>query len=91
MIHGDKVYGKPLVMYPETKANIEAMAGLAEGSTAYATDTNQFGSYNGSTWTWGQGFTTNKYRQWLYTASGGNLTILTDATGNPLTALCDLE
>ena len=32
-----------------------------------------------------------RYRQWLYSASGGDLTILTDVDGNPLTGLCDLE
>lgn len=67
MIKGDKVYGKPLVQYTNTKANIEAMTGLAEGSTAYATDTNQLGTYDGSSWTWGQGETpVGKYSQLLY-------------------------
>lgn len=37
------------------------------------------------------GVATGKYRQWLYSAAGGNLTILTDSNGNPLTGLCDLE
>jgi hypothetical protein len=38
-----------------TKAAIEALAGIAEGSIAYATDTKEFGSYDGAAWTWGQG------------------------------------
>lgn len=37
------------------------------------------------------GGTTGKYRQWLYAAGGGDLQILTDADGNPLVGLCDLE
>jgi len=32
-----------------------------------------------------------RYRQWLYSAADGNLTILTDSIGNPLMGLCDLE
>lgn len=32
-----------------------------------------------------------RYRQWLYTTISGNLNILTDSEGNPLTGLCDLE
>jgi hypothetical protein len=58
MIHNDRVYGKPLVLYRETRANIEAMTGLDEGSVAYATDTNVFG-YDGSTWAWGATVTTH--------------------------------
>lgn len=50
----DAQLGKPLVLYVDTKTNIEALTGLAEGSVAYATDTDEFGSYDGSTWTWGQ-------------------------------------
>jgi hypothetical protein len=38
-----------------TKAAIEALTGIGEGALAYASDTDQFGSYNGTTWTWGQG------------------------------------
>lgn len=38
-----------------TKAQIEAFAGLPEGSIAYATDTNELGTYNGTTWAWGEG------------------------------------
>ena len=35
--------------------------------------------------------TVGRYRSWLYSAVGGELTILTDVDGNPLTGLCDLE
>lgn len=52
MIKDDKVYGKPLVQYTGTQSQIEALTGLDEGSIAYATDIDKFGSYNGSVWTW---------------------------------------
>jgi hypothetical protein len=38
-----------------TKAAVEALTGVAEGSIGYATDTNELGSYDGSAWTWGSG------------------------------------
>ncbi len=41
--------------YIGTKASIEALTGIPEGSIGYATDTNEFGFYNGSSWTWGAG------------------------------------
>lgn len=41
--------------YVNTKAAIEALSGVQEGALAYATDTNEFGTYNGTLWTWGQG------------------------------------
>lgn len=37
------------------KASIEALSGLEEGSIGYASDTNEFGSFSGSAWTWGGG------------------------------------
>lgn len=55
MIKNDRVYAAPLVQYRDTKTNIEALSGIGEGAIAYATDTDQFGSYNGTVWTWGQG------------------------------------
>lgn len=58
MIKNDRVYGVPLVQYKDTKANIEALSGIGEGAIAYATDSNEFGSYDGTTWTWGQGGST---------------------------------
>lgn len=54
MIKNDRVYGIPLCQYKDTKANITALSGVEEGAIAYATDTNEFGSFDGSTWTWGQ-------------------------------------
>jgi len=54
MRYGDKQIGKPQILYVDTKTNIEAMTGLEEGSFAYATDTEEIGSYNGSSWSWGQ-------------------------------------
>jgi len=39
----------------DTKANIEALTGVADGTPAYATDTNEPGWYNGATWDWGGG------------------------------------
>jgi len=90
MIHSDRVYGKPLVLYQNTKVNIEAMVGLAEGSCAYATDSNEFGTYDGATWTWGSG-AGGQYLQFLYEVSGGTFTFLTDIDGNPLMGLQDLE
>lgn len=54
MIKNDRVYGVPLTQYKDTKANIEALSGIPEGAIAYATDSNEFGSYDGTTWTWGQ-------------------------------------
>lgn len=41
--------------YIGAKAAVEALASVPEGSLGYATDTNEFGSYDGSAWTWGQG------------------------------------
>lgn len=39
----------------DTKTNIEAVAEAVEGYIGYATDTNEFGTYDGATWTWGSG------------------------------------
>lgn len=53
---GDTQLGKPAVLYKNTKANIEALAGIAQGAIAYATDTDELGTYDGvSAWTWGTG------------------------------------
>jgi hypothetical protein len=48
----DTQLGKPGVLYKNTKAAVEALTGVTEGAAAYATDTNEFGTYNGSTWDW---------------------------------------
>jgi len=52
MRRNDKQLGYPQTDYTGTKAAIEALTGVPEGSTAYATDTNEFGSYNATTWDW---------------------------------------
>jgi hypothetical protein len=50
----DAQLGQPETIYKDTKTNIEALSGV-EGMIAYATDTNELGSYSGAVWTWGQG------------------------------------
>ena len=52
MIHDGRVKGLPLVDYLDTKANIEALSNLEEGMTAYASDTDELGAYDGSAWHW---------------------------------------
>ncbi len=52
MQQGDKQLGKPQILYKDTKANITALSGVAEGAVAYATDTDEIGTYNGTTWDW---------------------------------------
>lgn len=54
MKHNDAQSGKPGVLYTNTKTNIEALTGLVEGSHAYATDTDKYGTYDGSLWDWSQ-------------------------------------
>jgi len=38
-------------LWADTKSNIEALS-VPEGFTAYATDTNELGSYDGAAWDW---------------------------------------
>lgn len=55
MRENDQQLGWPFRAYQDTKANIEALVGLSsedEGCVAYATDTDQLGTYNGTAWTW---------------------------------------
>jgi len=52
MRHGDEQKGIPFCEYNDSKANIEALAGVSEGCIAYATDTNELGTYDGSAWQW---------------------------------------
>jgi hypothetical protein len=52
MIVNDTQKGTPFVNYTGTKAAIEALSGIAEGATAYATDTDQPGNYTGAAWKW---------------------------------------
>lgn len=89
MIKNDRQYGKPFIQYTDTKINIEALAGLTEGSTAYATDTNQFGAYNGAAWTWYDAV--GQYRQFVYIVSGGDFSFVIDGDGEPVMVLQDLE
>ena len=51
MIHNGRVLGLPLTDYRETKANIESLVAEA-GMTAFATDTEQWGYYDGAAWQW---------------------------------------
>lgn len=55
MKHNDQQLGAPQILYRDTQANIEALAGVAEGAIAYATDTDMLGTYDGAAWTWGGG------------------------------------
>lgn len=52
MRKGDTQLATPYVEYTDTKTNIEAMTGIGEGAIAYASDTDELGTYNGSAWTW---------------------------------------
>jgi len=50
----DTQVGIPFREYVDTKANIEAIAsGLVEGCVAFATDTDELGTYTGAAWVWG--------------------------------------
>lgn len=51
----DTQQGIPETVYKDIKANVEAITSPVEGMIAYATDTNELGSYNGTTWDWGGG------------------------------------
>jgi len=55
MRKNDRQLGTPSLEYTDTKANIEALTGIAEGAVAYASDTDELGTYDGSVWTWGSG------------------------------------
>ena len=55
MRESDQQLGKPLRLYQDTKANIVGL-GLGagdEGCTAYATDTDELGTFDGAAWAWG--------------------------------------
>lgn len=41
--------------YIDLKATIEGLSGVPEGALAYATDTDEFGTFDGTSWTWGGG------------------------------------
>lgn len=55
MRDNDQQLGKPMRVYRDTKANIQALGlGAAdEGCEAYATDTDEFGTFDGAAWVWG--------------------------------------
>jgi hypothetical protein len=89
MIHNDKQLGKPFVEYTATQAEIEALTGIEAGSTAFATDLEQPGWYSGTAWVWGS--SGGKYRQFVYTVSGGDFSFVIDHEGNPVMALVPLE
>jgi len=55
MRKGDEQIGLPAAVYNDTAANIEALTGVAEGAVAYATDTDELGTYDGAAWVWGSG------------------------------------
>ena len=55
MRKGDAQIGLQAPVYTDTAANIEALTGVAEGAVAYASDTDEFGTYDGAAWTWGSG------------------------------------
>ena len=55
MRKGDAQIGLPAPVYNDTKANVEALTGVVEGATAYATDTDEPGWYDGAAWVWGAG------------------------------------
>lgn len=52
MRQGDLQKGFPATLYTDITANIEGLTGVPEGSIAYSTDDNKFGSYDGAAWTW---------------------------------------
>ena len=52
MRENDVQLGKPIVVYKDTKANVEALTSVVEGSYAYSTDTNEPGWYDGAAWVW---------------------------------------
>ena len=55
MRKGDLQLGFPATQYTDTKANIEALASVPEGSISYASDTHEIGTYNGAAWEWSSG------------------------------------
>ncbi len=52
MIHDGANIGKPIVLYPDTQANINALTGIITGTIAYAYDVRCIGTYNGASWDW---------------------------------------
>jgi len=48
----DRQVGAPSSLFARTKAQISALSGLQGGEVAYASDTHEFGFYNGAQWQW---------------------------------------
>jgi hypothetical protein len=72
MRYRDEQKGKPQILFKGTKSEIEALTKV-KGMVAYATDTNEFGSCDGSTWTWGSGGTSTPYL--IRSTNGSDVTI----------------
>lgn len=64
----DRQLGRPQILYRGTKAHIQSLPNPEEGMIAYATDTNELGSFDGNYWSWG--------------SSGGSSTFI-DLTDTP--------
>lgn len=69
MKYRDKQLGKPAVIFKGTKTSIQSMPS-EEGMIAYATDTDQVGTYNGTTWIW-------------YSSTGGGVDYFIDLLDTP--------
>jgi len=55
----DKQLNIPFREYTNTKAAIEALTGVVAGCIAYATDTDELGTYDGATWNWNKDIVIN--------------------------------
>ena len=87
MRENDVQLGKPIVVYKDTKANIEALTSVVQGSYAYATDTDEPGWYDGASWHWiGAGRIVNTTRvTTTYTALVTDYMIYADTDGGAFT------
>ena len=52
MIHDGRVLGLPLVDYTGAQADIESLADAEAGMTAFASDVERWGYYDGTNWQW---------------------------------------
>ena len=52
MIHDGRVLGLPLADYANTQAAVEALSDLEAGMTAWASDVEAWGYYDGADWQW---------------------------------------
>lgn len=53
MRKGDSQLAFPQGLFTDSKTNIEALTGVAQGAFAYASDTDEIGTYDGAAWKWG--------------------------------------